>query len=138
SGFIATAERVIDLGRVVGGRPDGAKITKSPTNLVLDATGLTAYVDGDTLEIFSLGGNTWDILDGYAQMPIAAGSTTLTAFTVDLSQLTFPGLIDGGKGDKAVITHVTQAMASGIPYTTLSQVLTLPSVTMTDGQDLKT
>jgi hypothetical protein len=131
---IVTSQRNLDLGRVLVGRPDAAKI-KSATYAALDATGLSPWADGDSIELCSLGANSSGAIEKLAMSPPAIGSTSLMAFTVDLQGLTTPGLIDGSKGDKAFLTQFTTLDAGGgLTYTAAVKTAALPSFTLQTGK----
>lgn len=131
--FVMTERTDIDFGGVLGGRPDTEPVVTSPTNLALDLTNVTAWQANDSLELFSLGGYAWGDLVLSATAPPMNGATSLTGFTSDLSLLYYAGLVDGTKGDKATVTHLTARTAGMIPYQALGQSLDLPSITVKDG-----
>src|SRR5262249_52310583 len=129
--YAMTARTGIDLGYWRGGRPDAQAITISPTNLSLNLTNLAPWQappmqNGDTMELFSLGANAWGDLPAVAPTSPAAGDTMISGFTPDLSGLFVPGLIDGTKGDKTILTDVTTRVSAGISYQALAKSLTLP------------
>src|SRR5580704_2968210 len=50
--FVWTTARTFDLDQVLAGRPDAQTVTTSPTNLVIDASAMTPWQDGDELALF--------------------------------------------------------------------------------------
>lgn len=131
--FAMTARSCIHLGSLIQGRPDAEKIQQSPTSLILDLTNVTPWGERDMIELFSLGAGAEGTGPDWGLVP-DLGSTSLTGFPMDMGIFDFPGLIDGAKGDTAILTHHTTRVASGLPYASLGQVLTLPSFTVSDGQ----
>lgn len=133
--FALTARSGIDLGTLRRGRPDGVIVQAKPTNLTLNLTGLTPWQSGDDLELFSLGANAWGSNDAMGGTPPPMnGDTTISSFTLDLSHLGSPGRIEGVKGDKVLLTHLTLRAAGDLPYQALGQALWLPPLTVVDGQ----
>jgi hypothetical protein len=133
--FLVTTERALDLGAVRSGRFDAAAPTQ-PTVVTITASGLTPWQDADTLEVFSLGAGTWD---GFGLLAftglLTAGTTSLAGFDVDSARWRTPALIEGSKGDRAVITHLTTRNTAGFLYKSIGEALTPPSFTQVDGQE---
>jgi hypothetical protein len=127
---VVTTARNVDLGLLLGGRPDAVAIT-STTPLVLDATLPAPWQDGDMLMLFSLGAGAWGEL--YSDLAQTAGETTLTGYTYDCSLLSLPYLVDAGKGDKAYLTHLNNRPLGAGTYLTLDSVYGPPSWTQKEG-----
>src|SRR5262249_28354836 len=135
STFVFTSERTMDLGSRYCGRP-AAVVPAQPTPLVLSATGLSPWSDGEITELFSLGAGTWgDVFTAVdpAQVPLI-GATDLTGVSIDMQKLRSNKLIDGAKGDVAVFTQlVAQAAAVGA-YVSLGNSFSPPMFSQVDGQ----
>ncbi len=132
--YLVTTERALDLGAVRSGRFDAAAPTQ-PTVVTITASGLTPWQDADTLEVFSLGAGAWD---GFGILAftglLSAGTTSLDGFDVDSARWRTPALIDGSKGDRADITHLTTRNNAGFIYKSIGEALTPPPFTQVDGQ----
>ncbi len=132
--YVMNAPRDIDLGRVYAGRPDATAISIKPTNLSLTATGLEPWVDGDILEMFSLGSSAAGALVPTSGTYPKAGDTALTNYRVDTSELLNPTLVEGTKGDKAFVTQLSGVAEPLLaPYQSVSKVFEPSSFTQTDG-----
>jgi hypothetical protein len=136
--FYVTEERSIDLSDIDQGRPDVAVATPGrPTNLVIDATGLSPYQSGDFLQIYSQGADIMESDVFWAATNLNAGDTRLFGLTIDVSKLGFANLIDGSKGDTAIFSHLTRRvpeMDEPINYRAVADVLTPSPFTVRDGQ----
>ena len=131
--YIMNAPRNIDLGRVYVGRPDAELVETNPSEIALTATGLEPWSDGDTLELFSLGsGSAGPLVPTGGTYP-AAGATSLSDYRVDTSRLLNATLVNGGKGDTAVITQLAGTAHPTAPYHSVRKVFEAPSFTQTDG-----
>lgn len=134
--FLATTESRIDLGAVRSGRFDAAAPTR-PTVVTITASGLTPWQDADTLEVFSLGAGAWD---GFGLLAftglLTAGTTSLTGFDVDSARWRAPALIEGSRGDRALIAHLTTRNDAGFVYKSIAEALAPPPFTQVDGQEL--
>jgi hypothetical protein len=129
--FYWISDRVLELGTTIGRRPDAQAITISPTEIILDATGLNPWQDTDRFEIYSLGAGvrtqtSWS--DYYM-----AGSTTINKAALDISTSSSAYLIDGSKGDIAYVTQLTSRDLDGFLYNSVGKVLDLAPFAMTDG-----
>ena len=132
--YLITTERTLDLGALRSGRFDAAAPTQ-PTVVTITASGLTPWQDADTLEVFSLGAGAWD---GFGILAftglLTAGVTSLDGFDVDSARWRTPALIDGSRGDRAVITHLTTRNDAGFLYKSIGEALPPPPFTQIDGQ----
>jgi hypothetical protein len=134
-----TDQRRIDLADLCQGRPDVAVASRNqPTNLVIDATGLSPYQTGDALAVYSQGADLVeeDILWAAAGS-LHPGDTRLFGFTIDIGKLGFPNLIDGSKGDTVLFAHLTDRspeMDEPIRYQAIADVLAPAPFTQRDGQ----
>lgn len=133
SSFIATSARSIDLGRLFGGRPDAAPVTISPTPLILNVTGLSPWQDSDSMELYSPGSGAWGILGFYENGP-APGDVSLTGATFDAVELIIPFLIEGNKGDTALLTQLVSSTTGNTTTLALRKALQPASFTQVDGQ----
>lgn len=132
--FLVTTERTLDLGAVRSGRVD-AKAPTLPTVVAITASGLTPWQDADSLEVFSLGAGTWDGSGILAFTGLlTAGTTTLAGFEVDSADWRAPALLDGTRGDRVSITHLTTRNDAGFVYKAVGEALTPPPFTQSDGQ----
>lgn len=131
--YIMNAPREIDLGRVFIGRADAAAIETTPTDIALTATGLEPWTTGDILEIFSPGsGSAGELLPTNITFP-AEMTTSLDKYRVDTSQLLSPKLVDGSKGDTAMITQLAGVADLTAPYRSVRKVFEAPAFTQVDG-----
>lgn len=134
--FLATTESRFDLGAVRSGRFDAAAPTQ-PTVVTITASGLTPWQDADTLEVFSLGAGAWD---GFGLLAftglLTAGTTSLTGFDVDSARWRTPALIEGSRGDRALITHLGTRNDAGFVYKSIGEALAPPPFTQVDGQGI--
>lgn len=135
SDFVVTSESAIDLGYVRLGRPD--KIPASPsTSLTFDVTNLAPWQDGDSLEFFSTGADTW-WFSTELDVPVAVGSTALMGYTIDAALGANSGpvsLIDGSKGDRGTLAQLEGRQSTeGMPYQAMSRIFEPASFTQTDG-----
>lgn len=131
--FIMDAPRNVDLGRIYAGRPDAAEATIDPTEIVLTATGLEPWADGDDLEIFSLGAGAAGSLVPTNLMFPEAAATALNKYSVDTYALVSPKLVDGSAGDHAVTTQLSTHSDFTATYRSVKKVFAMPSFTQTDG-----
>lgn len=132
--YVMNAPRDIDLGRVYVGRPDATGITIKPTNLSLTAMGMRPWVDGDVLDMFSLGSGAAGALVPTNGIYPKADDTALTNYRVDTSQLLNPKLVEGGKGDTALLTQLAGVADPLLaPYQSVRKVFKPSSFTQMDG-----
>lgn len=138
--YYVTSSDVLDLGGGVFGRPD-AVVPTSATTLVLNVANMESWQAGDTLEFISLGAGTFFSNAEFKMSgaPVSGapnpGDTSLTALTIEYSSRPGAKLVDGTKGDKAYLVHLsTRSMAGGGSYLAMSDVFSLPTVTFADGQ----
>ncbi|HRI63618.1 MAG TPA: hypothetical protein PK156_05255 [Polyangium sp.] len=131
--IVINAPREIDLGRVFVGRPDALTIKTSPTDLALTAMGLEAWTSGDVLEMFSIGsGAAGELLPTTGNYPLP-GVTSLDKYRGDAAKLLNPKLVQGSKGDPAVITQLAGTAATAAPYHSVRKVFNTPSFDQVDG-----
>jgi hypothetical protein len=132
--FIHASARTFDLGALYLGRPDAEEPT-GPTPLTVNATGLAAWETSLRLGLFSLGAGSADHdLDEAAVTLPAPGATTLQGFTIDVSLLSRPGLVDGSVGDTLFLTQHTVLKHNGLPYWSLVRALQADSFSQADGE----
>ncbi len=131
--YVMNAPREIDLGRVFVGRPDAAPIKTAPTNIALTTTGLEPWSDGDILEMFSVGSSSAGELVPANMTYPAALATSLNNYRVDTSQLLSPTLVDGSKGDKAILTQLAVTIGPTSAYRSVRKTFEPPSFTQIDG-----
>ena len=132
--FFVRSSSTIDMSYYVLGRLD-VQWPQNPTVLTLNLTGLTAWQSVDLLEFWSASADT-HLSDMSRLASVGApstGATSLTGMQVDFAQ-TSAGLIDGSKGDVAIITQQVTTTVGGFGYFTVDKVYAAPSFTMTDGQ----
>jgi hypothetical protein len=129
-----TSASQIDMGYRVLGRADIEPVTL-PTPVTLDIPGMKPWVDGDTLELWVAGAGIiefffYDLADT-PPMP----NDAFLGFTFDSATLFNPNLVNGVKGDQAIVAHFGAApSAMGIPFSRINDTAHLPSFTQTDGQ----
>lgn len=135
-GYWWTNSDVFDAGRERLGRPDFVKPTMT-TSITFNVTSLDTWQNGDELEFFSPEVDTFGF--GLEQsVPVTAGATALNNWTIDttmeLSDSGAANLIDGSKGDTALLAQLSvRSTTDGGPYTAMSKIFNLPSFTQTDG-----
>jgi hypothetical protein len=131
--FIVTDQRKLDLGYFYAGRQDVKPITTSPTDLVLDLTGLAPWGDLDTLEIYSQGAASGgDLLVAAMTVP-AAGDTVLTALSTDAAALFVPNQIEAAKGDKTYFTQLVSLTSGTFPYSSIGKSFAPAAFSLLDG-----
>jgi hypothetical protein len=124
-----------DLGRPWTGRADAVKVPdSSSTQLIVDATGLAPWEHDDDLTLFALGSAAWgSLLDGALDTP-DDGVTELRGFHIDFARLLRPTLVEGGRGDRALIVQTrSHELQPGVTYHTITRVLRPEAFTMTLG-----
>ncbi|MDC0747977.1 hypothetical protein [Polyangium mundeleinium] len=132
--FIMGAPRTIDLGRVFVGRPDAEPIaTGSTTELELTLDGLSAWGEGSSIEVFSLGAGTIGTLPPANGMQPAMGATQVTDFRVATSELVVPNLVAGDAGDQVYFTQMVGTAGPGAPYRSVRKAFGPTSFTLADG-----
>lgn len=131
--FRETSWSVFNIHHYHPWRHDAA-VAAADTSLVLDATGLESWQDGDRLELFASGTDLFEVLqesEGVSGLP-SVGDTTLAGLAVSFG--TPPRyLIDGGKGDEVILTQLATRSSTGATWQALSGVLFPGPVTMVDG-----
>jgi hypothetical protein len=143
--MFVTDERELDVKLYSIARRDAVQTTTA-TNLTLNVANMTAWQDGDTLELYCANVEAFGGLD--ARTPHvrgwpAAGARQL-AVTLDWAQVDrgFFGsrptpLIDGTKGDSLLISHVRQIGSSNqYPYNAVLATATFGAFTQVDGGSL--
>jgi hypothetical protein len=143
--FFRAAVPRLELGSVHFGRPD-AEAASQPTPLEIDAAPMSPWAANDELELFSLGAGAFGYgLEHLGQAP-AVGATSLDAFSVDVAQLARPQLVDGGRGDQLIITHLTRRKAeldpdlarkTSLPYDGIEEVLRPQPPSQHDGESAR-
>jgi hypothetical protein len=136
--FVVTSERTVDFGSRIGGRLDAGFATIRPTTLVIDADGLSPWNDNDSLDFFSLGARAFTLGLQFrgAQAP-RQGDTSLRAFSVDVSLIDQPGLVDGDKGDSAVITQFVRRTSGHYGYAAVTRAFTPAPFSQANGQEVR-
>jgi hypothetical protein len=135
--YYVTTSNVLDLGTGHFGRPDLVK-PSAGTELVFNVSNMEAWKDGDYLEMFSLGAGTFlfDVAAGPTGAPNLT-DTSLTGLAYDYGGSTLTSLVDGAKGDRAHLIHLsTRTLPGGTTYQATSDVFSMPSFSMIDGQSL--
>jgi hypothetical protein len=143
--LVMTDLREIEVKSYSLGRREAVSPTTA-TTLTLNVANLTAWQDGDTLELYCANVDAFGGMD--ARTPHVRGWPTAgarqLAVTFDWSQVDrgFFGdrrtpLIDGTKGDSLLISHVRQIGSSNqYPYTTVLETAAFASFTQVDGGSL--
>ena len=123
---------IVDLGQDEVGRADVVGAATA-TSITVNATGLDAWADTDELEAHSYGANTfWFDLE--EDVTIAAGATSLTAYTFDDTDASFPSLVTGSDDFELVQVHAAQT-AGGVAYRAAAKFFAPASFTQTDGSN---
>ena len=127
--YLVTTSNTPDLGAMLGGRPDSQRpqLTQNDV-LTISATGLNAWQDGDSLELFSTEANDWDF-ETNRLVNLTNGDTSLT-LPIDMHDIDAgdPRWIQGSLGDHMVLAQLALAhSATGLPYTAMSRAGQLPS-----------
>jgi hypothetical protein len=139
--FLADVPHMV-LGTVRLGRPEAEEAVQ-PTTLGIDADQMSAWAPDDELDLFSLGGGVSDYGIERSGSPIDVGATSLQGFSVDMSRLSNPHLVDGTRGDHLFVAHLTNrhpevdpAVAkTSITYLAIAEVLRPEAPAQHDGQD---
>jgi hypothetical protein len=131
SNFLWTSNDHVEWVFDTYGRPDVAFATIDPTDLVVNATNLSAWQVTDELQ-WSVPAHGWlASLSGFGPTP-AVGAVALTNYDLNFSELGFP-LPDASKGDQAYLCQLTTRTLPGTSYRSLGKVVNLPATTMVDG-----
>ena len=132
---LTTRARQLDLGLTILGRTDQAAAT-GPTTLAITATNMDPWTTGDFIEVYSAGadaiafGTNGD--GSFVAGEPTSGATSLSNATFDwLAQ--GGGMIEGGKGDTALLLHLHQTNAGGTAYFALTRSVTISSLQMSVG-----
>lgn len=135
--YVVTAERSLDLGREVLGRPE-QRAPSPGTALALDVKGLSPWAADDAVELFSSNANAY-IYDAAALgAPAPMAGATQLALRVPFAANGYGGgnLIQGDLGDRAYLFQVTgRTSDKGLPYGAIAKNLLLPPFTMKDGAE---
>jgi hypothetical protein len=119
------------------GRATAAPVS-APTMIDLDATGMAAWQDGDTLFVDCFG-NASELVDPDLTPPLAGGETAIHA-SFDWSDGYSWGanggayLMDAAAGDELVIAHATTTTAGDVRTSSVIQVLVAGAPTQIEGQ----
>jgi hypothetical protein len=139
-GLYRTEASAVDAGYTQQGRSDAVPYT-TPTELVLDVTGLAPWQDGDQVELFSTEAAAWYFIaqDFASAGQPAIDDEALVGFTFDLSQdySGSPHLIDGGRTppDRLVVAQLSTSLATGgFPYQAMARLFEPAPFTVVDGQ----
>ncbi|NMO22286.1 hypothetical protein HPC49_37560 [Pyxidicoccus fallax] len=134
--YVSGTERELDLSREYLGRPDAA-VPSEPTALTFNVDGLTPWRTGDTLQLFSGGAATalFDVQDSFEAGPLSEGDTRLQGALVDFSAQPFGTLIDGTRGDTALVTRLSAKVSGDKSYQAVTQVFRPAPFTMVAGQE---
>ena len=135
---VLTSANTIDFGFALLGRYDVDAAT-AETPLVFNVTGLTAWQESDTLELFSVGAGLSLLApetgDSATNVPMP-GATALAGFTFDYaSEVESPWLISSQSGDTAFLGQlVTQPAGTGTEsYAVLARLFSPAPFSMMDG-----
>jgi hypothetical protein len=123
--FYWTSERAIESGVTIPQRPDAKAATISPTKLEFDVGGLSPFYDGDSVLLHASGANLDTLLHTF---PMEAGPDILP-----MNMAALGNLIDGSKGDRAYITHLTSRGTESFPYRSVATALKAEPFTLPDG-----
>lgn len=134
--YVVGTERELDLSREYLGRPD-AEIPSEPTALTFNVDRLAPWRAGDSLQLFSGGAATalFDVQDAFEVGALSEGDTRLEGALVDFSTQPFGTLIDGAKGDTALVTRLSAKVSGTKPYQAVTQVFRPAPFTMVPGQE---
>lgn len=131
--FIVTDQRTLDLGYFYAGRQDVKPITTSPTNLVLNLTGMAPWDDLDTLEIYSQGAASGGDLLAAAMTVPTAGDTALTALSTDAAALFVPNQIEAAKSDATYFTQLVTLTSGTFSYDSIGKSFQPAAFSLLDG-----
>ncbi|MFP2924051.1 hypothetical protein ACLESO_02300 [Pyxidicoccus sp. 3LG] len=134
--YMVGTERELDLSQEFLGRPDAA-VPSEPTALTFNVDGLTPWRAGDGFQLFSAGAATalFDVQDSFEAGAPSEGDTRLAGALVDFSTQPFGTLIDGTKGDTALVTRLSAKVAGEKSYQAVTQVFRPEPFTMVPGQE---
>lgn len=128
--LVTSARRGLDLGRPRLGRPDAVHPAMA-TSLTLKLSGLNPWQSKDGLQLLAVNNPTF--LVNPQGNALAAGATALNT-SFDFAKAG-GYLIDGGQGDKLIVTqNVTRTAAGKQTYYAAGRSYTADAFTMTDGQ----
>jgi hypothetical protein len=132
--YVVTDVRALDVSATFMGRPDRARVTVNPTTLSFNVTQMSAWGAGDGIALYAANvGGAEPLADVIAQNRPAVGATALQA-SVNWSRAYAPYLIDGGKGDRLQVLHLSSRIGGGgVPYQFLSQSFSPPAFNLSDG-----
>ena len=143
--YVFTTATTIDLGYALNGRPAGV-VPAATTAIDFDLGGMSPWMDGDTLELYSTEVDTW-YFSLEAVFPAPAVADTRLVMQVDTTGAIGPGqgngyayppgqLIQGSLGDRAVLAKLsarTTADVAPVTYLTMDKILEPPAFDQTDG-----
>lgn len=134
--YIVGTERELDLSQEFLGRPDAA-VPSEPTALTFNVDGLTPWRAGDGFQLFSAGGATalFDVQSSFEAGAPSEGDTRLEGALVDFSTQPFGTLIDGSRGDTALVTRLSAKVSGEKSYQSVTQVFRPAPFTMVPGQE---
>jgi hypothetical protein len=137
--FVVTRDRELALGSAYYGRGD---VQEAPagSKLVFDVDGLNPFQPSgvDAFEFFAIGSGTYahsfdQRLEGGPPFGLPMGATKF-AGTVDSSGFPFPALVDGSRGDRAVLTQAVGSDPFATPFLrSIAKVYEPPSFTQASG-----
>jgi len=131
--YFATAGRDLDLGYNLLGRRDTVAATTSPTTLSFDVDNMSAWQEGDRLDLMAPNTPAGDVSLELFLTPAPEVDDVALTGSYDWSQAVESNLIDTNKSDTAYLLHYTEQLDGAETYSTLTQAAEIGSLTMTNG-----
>ncbi|AKT41150.1 hypothetical protein [Chondromyces crocatus] len=135
SEIVVTSERELDLGRYVLQRPDVGAVTQ-PSLVQIALDGMSPWQEGNQLVLYSPGAGAVGTFDDVLTSEIALGATSIDD-SFDMLDLTVAHLVDGDRGDEALLLEYVEQPSPGTnevePTLALERVFAVPSFTQVDG-----
>jgi hypothetical protein len=131
--FVASGD-TLDLDFNLVGRAD-ATFVSSPTNLTFNVTGMTAWQDGDEIEIYSPQSGTLGFdLEAYATTGAPAPSdTSLNGMVYDLRYASRNTAPSASAGDFVTVAHLSKATDGTHSYTAMAEMFRPAGLNVTNG-----
>lgn len=130
--YVVTDQHEVDLGNVYAGRNTATQLTL-PTPMLVNLTGMSAWQDTDSLEVFSQGAASGsDLLYAASEFPMA-GDTSLVGLPVDGSQFFAPNQIEAAKGDTTFFTQLVSRSDGAFSYSSIGKSFKPAAFSLLDG-----